>query len=181
MSTETDGFTSSNTTTTYEYRTVLAPSERVALTRDTYESFGWVEDGTPSSDSPLGSAALNLKRDRHIKNRSIINELQRRSEAALTDIDRLERSKTQKAQIVAFTIGIIGCAFLAGSVFSMLASLWVPFVLLGIVGLIGWALPYFSYKSIRDSQTSKIAPLIEQRYDTIYDASEQAQRLMAQQ
>lgn len=181
MSIETDGFAPSNAATTYEYRTVYIPSERAALTRDTYESFGWVEDGSPSGGSPMGSKSLNLKRDRHIKSRSIINELQRKSEAALGDIDRLERSKTQKAQIVAFTIGIIGCAFLAGSVFSMQASLWIPFVLLGVIGLVGWALPYFVYKSIRESQTRRVAPLIDQRYDTIYDASEQAQRLLAQQ
>lgn len=165
---------------TYEYRAVPVPGDRLSLTRDTYAAFGWIEEGNPTGGSPLGPLTLSLKRDRHIRNRSMINELQRKSEAALNDIDHLERSKVQKAQIVAFTIGVIGSAFLAGSVFAFQAALWVPFVIFGAVGLVAWVAPFFAYRSIRTSQTSKVAPLIDQRYDTIYDAAERAQRLMAQ-
>lgn len=167
--------------TTYEYRTVAAPADRVALTRDTYAAFGWTTDGAPTTGSPLGRTTLSLKRDRHIKNRSMINELQRKAESALDEIDRLERSKTQKAMIVALAIGLVGTAFLAGSVFSYLAALWIPFVLLGALGLAGWAAPYIMYRRIESSQSRRVAPLIDQRYDTIYDASEQAQRLAVQQ
>lgn len=60
------------------------------LYRRLYGNFGWqVEkptDGRPES----GSVVLNLRRDRRIKNRSIIVELQRRCEMTLDDIREME-------------------------------------------------------------------------------------------
>lgn len=176
-----NGHTGNITVNTYEYRTVVVPEQRISLTRDTYEAFGWFEDGMAPSDPSFGTVNLRLKRNRRIRNRSMINELQRKAEAALSDIDHLERSKTQKAQIVSFSVGIVACAFLAGAIFSMMASLWVPFVLFGFIGLAGWVAPYLVFTKIKAKQIAKATPQIDQRYDTIYDACEQVQRLMSQQ
>lgn len=165
------------TTTTYEYRTVTAPQQRLGLVRDTYSAFGWTDEG--SSASPTGEVTLNLKRDRHIKNHSMIADLQRKAETALTSIERLETSKTNKASIVAFTVGILGAAALAGSVFLFQGGAWAGFVLLGIVGLACWAVPYFAYRSILRTTSARVTPLINQQYDAVYDACESAQHLLA--
>jgi hypothetical protein len=163
---------------TYEYRNVAVDPDRAELARDTYASFGW----TPAADlvvSPAGHATLDLKRDRHIKNRPMVVELQRQAETALSDIDRLERSKTTKAMIVAFIIGLVGAGLLAGSVFTFIAGTWVPFALLGLFGLACWVAPYLCYRRIRGDRVAQVAPLINRDYETVYQACEQAQGLLA--
>jgi len=164
--------------TTYEYKTVTGGPQNPAFTRDTYASFGWVEDGqTPASIT--GGIVFSLKRDRHIKNRSLVTELQRKAESAMTDIDHLERSKTATATFTAFAIGIIGTAFLAGSVFLFEDRVWAPSVILGVFGLACWVIPRFAYTTIRRHSTARVTPLIDQQRDVIYDACEQAQQLLA--
>ena len=165
------------TGTTYEYRTVTAPQQRLGLVRDTYSSFGWTDEG--SATSPTGIVTLNLKRDRHIKNRAMIDELQRKVETALAGIDRLESSKTTKASITAFTVGILGAGALAGSVLGFQAGAWVWFVLLGIVGLACWAVPYFAYRRILRETTARVTPAVNQQLDEVYEACEYAQQLLA--
>jgi len=167
------------TGTTYEYLTVSVPQGRLGFVTDTYDSFGWAGDGSRTTTSPTGQTTLNLKRDRHIKNRPLVAELQRKAETALAEIDRLERAKTSKASITAFSVGIIGAAALAGSIFTFQAGAWFPFVLLGLIGIICWVVPYFAYNRIKTSAIAAVTPAINQQYDTVYDACEQARELAA--
>jgi len=165
------------TGTTYEYRTAITTRQRLGFVRDTYASFGWTDEGT--SASPTGDVTLSLKRDRHIKNRSMVVDLQRKAEAALAGIDRLEGSTTTKASITAFTVGIIGAAALAGSVLLFQAGAWVGFVLLGVLGLACWVIPYFAYRTILRQTVARVTPLIDQQLDAVYEACEHAQQLLA--
>lgn len=93
---------------------------------------------------------------------------------------QLEDSK--KSAAAAIAAGIVGTAFMAGSVFAVTAD--TPMILLCIVlavpGFIGWALPWFLYKRMVRRRTEKIAPLIEAKYDEAYAVCEKGCRLLQQ-
>lgn len=173
-----------NAPVTYEYKTVAAPGEREALYRDTYRSFGWiVEPGSASPTGPVaapngGERTLKMKRDRRIAQREQVTELQRRCEAALRDIDKLERSKSSKARIAAFTLGVVGCAFMALSVFSYLAGNLVAMTVFAVPGVLCWAAPYFVHRELLASSERSLAPRIDAQYDIVYGTSEQAATLL---
>lgn len=69
---------------------------------------------------------------------------------------------------------------MAGSVFAITAE--PPHVLLCIVfaipAFMGWILPIFLYKKAVRKQTEKLAPLIEEKYDEIYELCEKGNRLL---
>jgi len=164
---------------TFEYRSFAVNPLRLSLARDTFASFGWLPDAPSQTVTPSMHVTLNLKRDRHIKNRPVVAELQRRAETALAAVDKLERRKTSKAMAVALAIGLVGAGLLAGAVFTFMAAIWAPFVILGVLGLACWVVPYFTYKTIRANSTAALAPLVNEQYDTIYNACEQAHQLLS--
>ena len=51
--------------------------------------------------------------------------------------------------------------------------------ILAIPAFVGWILPYFIFKRVQNNKTKKYAPLIEERYDAIYNISKQANALLA--
>ena len=51
-------------------------------------------------------------------------------------------------------------------------------ILLAIPGFIGWILPYFVYKKVLGKQIEKVTPLIEEKYDEIYEICEKGNRLL---
>ena len=92
----------------------------------------------------------------------------------------MEQSKTTGSTIAALVIGIIGTAFMAGSVFAVTAEppvIWLM-VLLAIPGLIGWVLPFFLYRRILRKKTAELEPLKEQKYDEIDQICEKGSRLL---
>ena len=80
----------------------------------------------------------------------------------------------------ALIVAIIGTAFMAGS--TLIVTAQTPHVilsaLLAVPGFIGWILPYFLYKKATEKQTEKIVPLIEQKYDEIYEICEKGNKLL---
>ena len=164
----------------YEYKEILADSERASLLLDGYLNFGWTHDENIQPSRLLGRVLLKLKRDRKILNKAELTRLQRHFEACINEIDKMEASKTQSATIWAIAIGIVGAAFMAGSVFAVVATppiIWLC-IILGVPGCIGWALPYFVYKKMVSRTTDKITPLIEQKYDEIYEICEKGSKLL---
>lgn len=106
--------------------------------------------------------------------------MQRHFEADMQDIASLEASKTTQAMIVSLTIGIIGTAFMAGSVFAVTAEppiIWLC-ALLAIPAFAGWILPYFVYKKLKEEKSRKVAPYIEEKYDEIYEICEKGHSLL---
>lgn len=54
-----------------------------------------------------------------------------------------------------------------------------PFVYyFAIPGFLGWILPYFLYKKIVRNQTEKLTPMIEAKYDEIYEICEKGNKLL---
>ena len=164
----------------YEYRDVSVDSSMEALYVDSYESFGWQFEGRQPSllGITTGSVGLKFKRDRKILNKAELTRLQRQFDSCVSEITRMDQSKASYASIVAFTIGIIGTAFMAGATFAFLGNLIVLCIVLAVPAFIGWIVPYFAYRSAFEKKNTKVTPLIESKYDEIYEVCEKANRLL---
>ena len=164
----------------YEYRDISVNGNMESLYVDSYECFGWQFEGRQPSLMGITSGAVNLKfkRDRKVLNKAELTRLQRHFDSCVSEITRMEQSKTNYASVVAFTIGIIGTAFMAGAVFSYLANLIVLCIVLAVPAFIGWVVPYFAYLSTFEKKKAKAAPLIESKYDEIYEVCEKANGLL---
>jgi len=162
----------------YEYKDVTVDRDKEGVFTDGYTNFGWTLEGTSRSAIGIPTVNIKLKRDRKIQNKVELTRLQRQFESNVKEIEKLEQSKTTAANITAFTIGIVGTACLAGSVFSFLAGMIPLFIVLAVPGLIGWTLPYFCFIRSREKRIAAITPLIEQRYDSIYEVCEKAHGLL---
>jgi len=174
----------------YEYKELHSESSKVSFIMDGYECFGWkVDDNIYANNGsiftskiPMNSqkVTIRLKRERKIMNKAELTRLQRNFEAYVNEINELNKAKTAKATIWALIIGLIGTAFMAGSVFAATANppQIVICILLAIPAFIGWIIPYFLYRKIVKIQTNKINPLIETKYDEIYKLCEKGNKLL---
>jgi len=108
-----------------------------------------------------------------------LTRLQKNFEANINEIEKLEESKTSVATMYALIVGVLGTAFMAGSVFAVTSQPphIVLCILFAIPAFIGWILPYFIYKKRVGKQTEKLTPLIEEKYNEIYEICEKGNRL----
>lgn len=123
---------------------------------------------------------LCLKRSRAIANKTELTRLQRHFEACAAELSTLEKSKTTSALIWALTVGILGTAFMAGSTFAVTAEppvIWLC-CLLAVPGFLGWLLPYFIFKKIAALKTAQLAPIIEAKYDEVYEICRKGHSLL---
>ena len=164
----------------YEYKELSVEQSRVSMYLDGYKNFGWIADDNFDLPKAGSMATLHLKRNRKIMNKMELTRLQRQFEACADEIVELERSKTVAASITAYIIGLIGIAFMAGSVFAVTAEppRAALCAILAVPGFIGWILPYFCYRAIRRRKTNRLSPLIEKKYDELYDVCEKANGLL---
>ena len=162
----------------YEYKDVTVKRRMETVYADGYASFGWAVEGTALPLGGFDSVVLKFKRDRKIRNKAELGRLQRQFDSCVAEIESLEASKYTRAAVVAYTIGIIGAAFMAGSVFAFNAAMIPLFILLGIPGLIGFVLPYFLYVRVQRKRSEQVMPLIDQKYDEIYDVCEKGSALV---
>ncbi|MDE6259467.1 MAG: hypothetical protein K2M42_01185 [Oscillospiraceae bacterium] len=160
----------------YEYKELTASGERASFYLDCYQSFGWA----PDERMETGKGKLVLKRERKIMNKAELTRLQRHFEACMDEIAALERSKTTNGTIAALIVGLIGTAFMAGSVFAVthVPPLVVLSVILAIPGFLGWILPWFIYRKIVARRSKLVAELVERKYDEIYEICEQGNKLL---
>lgn len=167
----------------YEYKEVIADQNSASFLLDSYENFGWeVDENIPiNSYSPhQKNVMLRLKRNRRIVNRMELTRLQRNFEACVREIEQLEKRKTSMATMYALIIGMLGTVFMAGSVFAVTAQ--PPHIILCIIlaipAFIGWILPVFVYRRMLVKETETVTPLIEAKYDEIYEICEKGNRLL---
>lgn len=170
----------------YEYKEIIAGSSKASFLLDGYESFGWKTDENLSGNGNIrktlnqNKIIIRLKRNRKIINKMELTRLQRNFEACVSEIEALEKSKTSSATMYALILAMIGTAFMAGSVFAVTARppYLILCILLAIPGFLGWILPYFLYKRIVEKQTEKLTPLIEKKYDEIYEICKKGNKLL---
>lgn len=161
----------------YEYKDVTVNRQLEPVYTDGYESFGWkLEDSALSLDPT--SVTLKFKRDRKMRNKAELTRLQRQFDACAGEIVSLERSKVTTASVVAYIIGIVGAAFMAGAVFAYLASMIPLMIVLAIPGFAGFILPYFLFGKVRKTKTNQVTPLIDSKYDEMYSVCEKASGLL---
>ncbi len=179
--------------TGYEYREITVPGELSSLCMDSYPCFGWEQDPNQEAVRSKGrgwpfvhgkgkkeTVTLHFRRKRSLCNKTELTRLQRNFDGCVAELQALERSKTTASAMAALAIGLIGTAFLAGSVFAVTAQppvIWLT-VLLGIPGLIGWIVPCFFYRNILRKRTEEIEPLKERTYDEIDQLCEKGSRLL---
>lgn len=164
----------------FEYKEITISSEYVSMYLDCYKAFGWVEDGNYPSSSELNLTTIRMKRDRKIINKMELTRLQRQFESCAREIQSLERSKHVMASICALVVGMIGTVFMAGAVFAITKTppiYWLC-VLLVVPALAAWLCPVFLYRYKVRVQTDKVQPLIEAKYNEIYEACEKAHSLL---
>ena len=164
----------------YDYKAITVSSEKASMYLDAYENFGWMPDESIPARQFAGIVTFKLKRDRKIINKAELTRLQQHFEACMDEITTLENSKSRRAAIYSIIVGVIGTVFLAGSVFAVTAEspMIVLCVLLGVPGLIGWALPYRLYNLFVKKRAAEVAPLIEQKYDEIHEICEKGNALI---
>lgn len=165
---------------TYEYKEMTVDADQISLYMDAYENFGWKADQNVKTTASQGKATLHFRRDRKMINKTELTRLQRNFDACMDEIRELEASKKSMATTVSIIIGLIGTAFMAGSVFAVTADtpLMLLSVILAIPGFIGWILPYFVFKAMVRRRTDKVNPLIEAKYDELYEVCEKGSRLL---
>lgn len=163
----------------YEYKEVAAENDKVSFLIDGYSNFGWEMDENLSGVSQK-AGTICLKRNRKIVNKMELTRLQRNFESCLCEIQKLEKSKTSAATAYALLVGIVGTAFMAGSVFAVTAE--QPQILLCILLAVpafgGWIASYFVYRQISAKRTERIIPLMEEKYDEICEICEKGNRLL---
>ena len=163
----------------YEYKSITIKRSSADLFADSYPSFGWTLEGTSTPLGGMNSVTMRFKRDRKIKNKMELIRLQRQFEAQVAEVEGLESSKGLGASILAYVVGITGTAFMAGSVFAFLAGMLPLCIIFAIPGFIGWAISYFCYVSIRKKKTERVTPIIDSKYDEIYEVCERANSILA--
>lgn len=162
----------------YEYKDVIIDKDMETMYIDGYQNFGWILNSVSYPKAGIKKITIKFKRDRKIRNKGELTRLQRQFDASASEIIRMENSKNTSASIVAYTIGLIGTAFIAGATFSFLGGLIALCIILAIPGFLGWILPYFMYNSIYTKKSKRVTPLIENKYDEIYEICERANRLL---
>jgi hypothetical protein len=160
----------------YDYKEVATSAENISMYIDGYANFGWTTD---ENVAPQGTS-LRLKRDRKIINKVELTRLERNFEACMSEIESLEKAKTSTAMIISMTIGLIGTAFLAGSVFAVTHEppMILLTVVLGLPGIIGWVLPPLLNGKFVKRSVDKLTPLIEAKRDEIYEVCEKGDKLL---
>ena len=161
----------------YEYQSVTVSRDLENLYSDGYRNFGWSLEGASGNRMGVLSVTMKFKRDRRIRNKAELTRLQRQFDACITEICGMEKSKFSSASMVAFSIGVAGCAFLAGATFAFLASMIPLCIILAIPGFVGWILPYFCYNNTFAKKSRSLAPLIDGKFDEIYEICEKANGL----
>lgn len=177
---------SGNSYVGYDYKEVAINQDKTSMYVDGYMNFGWVLDEKvkPSSyagKSQMGKVTLKLKRDRKILNKTELTRLERHFEACMSEIETMEKSRTSSAIMWALVIAMIGTAFMAGSVFAVTNDppMILLCILLAIPAFAGWILPFFVHRTILSKKTKKMEPLIEQKYDEIYEICEKGNKLLS--
>ena len=161
----------------YEYREITVDREMESVYADSYPCFGWIMENAFAPIIGIGGTTLKFKRDRRIRNKAELTRLQRQFDSSMKEIARMERSKSSNASMVALSVGFVGTAFMAGSVFAVVGGLIPLCIILAIPAFVGWILPYFLYNSTYAKKTTEITPLIESKYDEMYDICKRASEL----
>lgn len=164
----------------YDYREITVENNQISAYLDGYECFGWILDEKHPELQGNGKTVLKFKRNRKIINKTELTRLQKYFEDCMSQIEELEKSKKRLGIIVAMTIGIVGCAFMAGSVFAITGEppQIIACIILAVPGFTCWLLPYFMYRFAAGRKAEQVNPMIEKKRDEVYEICEKGHKLL---
>lgn len=192
----------------YEYKNVKVPNELESLWVDSLANYGWELDGNKPATvkrapgplwvliAPLSllpgtpfakmlkdhdsetDTQLTFKRDKNIPNKERLDRLQAQFEHCAKGLVSLENSKKSSASTVGYLVGIIGTVFMGLAMFAYLASMMALCVVLAVPGFACWILSYVAFRGMKNSCEKKVAPTIEDQYETIHGLCKSANDLM---
>ena len=159
----------------YDYKELKIREDMDLRHLDALECFGWEIDTNKSTTQKV----YVLKRLRHIVNKTELIRLERNLDSCLYEIAQLQKSIDTYAAMAAITVGMIGTVFIALSTFAIVNDppLILPCIVLAVPGFIGWLLPYFIWKYVKERRRRKIMPFVEKKYDEIDQICNKAIRL----
>ena len=155
----------------YEYKEVKVSKARYNLFKDLVGSFGWIITDT---ETGILSNTLYLKRDYDVKNREGVIAEEKEFFKDFFRIEKINATKNDKATTVATTLGVIGTAFMAGAVFSYLASLIWVMVALAVPAFLLWGLAPLTYKKMMNKKNSLVKEETEELTSNLYVHAHQA-------
>lgn len=165
---------------TEEYFQIAVSEDYAANYEEGYACFGWKEDEKEPHKKQGDKVTLSYVRDRNILNKTELIRLQRQFEDCMAQIQALQRRADSIPLATALAAGLVGTAFIAGSVFAVTAStpiIWLM-VLLAIPGFILWGAAYPICRTEQKRQREKLLPLIDAKYDEAARTAEKARKLL---
>lgn len=176
----------------YDYLSLNVPIEHEQLYIDCYQNFGWVLISNVTridkndyyinnyNYNEIEFVNIKFKRDRKIKNKLKLYNLQTEMEKALKKIIKLEKQPELLAIMYSLIIGIIGTIFLTLFILSIISknNLYILNTINIIIGIICLILPYFVYNKVKIKTKEKNQLLIEEQYNIVYDNCEKANDLL---
>lgn len=165
----------------YDYLNTTVPHDLCSQYIDGYRSMGWEIDENLPMETAGSRTTLHMKRSRNVLNKTELTRLQRHYEACMQEIATLEDSRQSVPTMVALTMGVIGCAFMAGSVMALTLAtppIYWLMILLAVPGMALWALAYLGYEMVARRRAAKVLPLIDAKYDEAAKICAKAQQLL---
>lgn len=95
--------------------------------------------------------------------RKIREKYMPREETKLERLQRLDASVTRKGTVAALVVGVVSCLILGAGMSCCMVwggTLFLPGILIGIVGLVGVCAAYPLYASITEKERKRLAPEI---------------------
>lgn len=162
-----------------EYVEIKVEKKYVHLYEEGYSFFGW-EKIYETYPSKLSSSkiVLQFQRDRKIRNKVELIRLQKQFDSTLSKILYIEKHQKTLAKVISTIVGIIGCGFMALSVFAIDSQKLSLSVLWGVAGSCCWLSIYFIYKKILAMKSEKVKQSKEREFNTLYEVGERATRLL---
>lgn len=171
----------------YEYTSINVKEELKTMYLDYYKYFGWIyvnenkkTDYYINSNPNQDIVNLKFKRNRNIKNKAKLQELQDKCIKAFLKVNKLEKEPHEKATMYSLIIGFIAivCILLAILCITETKILWIPLVICGIVGLACVIAPYFVYKKVYTKKELENRSKIENEQEIIDDTCKEAIKIL---
>lgn len=148
---------------------------------DGYACFGWQERTDKPHEKNGDKVTLHYVRNRNILNKTELIRLQRQFEDCMAQIQAMQRRADSIPLAASLAAGLLGTAFVAGSVFAVTAStpvIWLT-ILLAIPGFTLWGAAYPICRKEQQRQRERLLPLIDAKYDEAARTAEKAKKLLS--
>ena len=173
----------------YEYTSINVKQELEPMYIDYYKYFGWIyvndnkkRDYYINNNVNQDVVNLKFKRNRNIKNKAKLQELQDKCINAFLKVNKLEKEPHEKATIYALIIGLMAIIFILLTVLCVTGTkiLWIPAIICGLVGLASFIAPYFVYKKVWTKKEFENRDKIQKEQDIIDDTCKEAIEILVE-